>query len=428
MQEPQRRLLAWNCARAAAFWYYLSMAAPRRDSFLPYCRPDTGTAEAAAIEECIRNGWLTTGSKVREFEEAFAKAAGVKHAVAVNSCTAALHIGLLAAGIKPGDDVVMPSLTFVAGAQCAVEIGARPVFCDVDPETLTAGVAQFAAALTPATRAIVAMPYAGRPMESAALAAFCKERGLIFIEDAAHAAGMLDGGTWAGVHSDMAAYSFYATKNLTTAEGGMLLTNDDSVMERVRVLSLHGMDRDAWKRYTQRGSWRYEIREPGFKYNMPDIAAAIGLVQLARLGEMQARRDEIARRYLDALSNVPGISVQAAPRNAGDRHSWCMFVIRVDEQRAGISRDALIDELKERNIGTSVHYIPTHHFSAYKKFAPVLPATERLASEILSLPLYPTMTDGDVEDTIEALKSTLTDFLRDRSAAVPALAGAQFTQ
>lgn len=378
-----------------------------RETFLPYCRPDTAEAEAQALAECIRNGWLTSGPKVREFEEAFAATAHVKHAIALNSCTAALHVGLIAAGVQPGDDVVTPSLTFVAGAQCTLEIGARPIFCDVDPRTLTAGVPEFEAALTPKTRAIIAMPYAGRPMDSAALAAFCKDRGIAFIEDAAHAAGMLDRAGWAGTHSDMAAYSFYATKNLTTAEGGMLLTNDDRVMERARTLSLHGMDKDAWKRYTQRGAWRYEVREPGFKYNMPDIAAAMGLVQLRRLAAMQDRRDQIASHYAGALSSMPGISLQAPPANPGDRHSWCMFVIRVNEAEAGISRDALIEELKARNIGTSVHYIPTHHFAAYVRFAPDVPQTERVAKEIVSLPLYPTMTDTDVEDVVKALRASM---------------------
>jgi dTDP-4-amino-4,6-dideoxygalactose transaminase len=378
-----------------------------RDTFLPYCRPDTGAAEAGAVDECIRNGWLTTGPKVREFEGAFARAAGVRHAIALNSCTAALHVGLLAAGVKPGDDVIMPSLTFVAGAQCALEIQARPVFCDVDPETLTAGVEHFARALTPKTRAIIAMPYAGRPLDSQRLAAFCKDRGLAYIEDAAHAAGMLDRGTWAGTHSDLAAYSFYATKNLTTAEGGMLLTNDDAIAERARTLSLHGMDKDAWKRYSQKGSWRYEVREPGFKYNMPDVAAAMGLVQLARMPIMQTRRDEIAERYRRELAGVRGIRLQAPPDNAGDRHSFCMFVIRIDETAARICRNDVIDVLKERNIGTSVHYIPTHHFAAYRAYARPLPNTDRVASEILSLPLYPTMTDSDVDDVVSALKEAL---------------------
>jgi dTDP-4-amino-4,6-dideoxygalactose transaminase len=377
-----------------------------RNEFLPYCRPDTGEAEAAAVHECIVNGWLTTGPKVRDFEAAFARAAGVKHAVALNSCTAALHVGLLAAGAGPRDDVVMPALTFVAGAQCTLEVGARPVFCDVDPETLTAGVKEFAAAITPATRAIIGMPYGGRPADAAALAAFCKTRGITFIEDAAHAAGMLDRGAWSGTHSDMAAYSFYATKNLTTAEGGMLLTNDDAVMERCRILSLHGMDKDAWKRYTQQGSWRYEVREPGFKYNMPDVAAAMGMVQLQRLHAMQARRNEIALRYLQAFNGMPGVVCQAPPVHADDRHSWCMFVIRIVEAEAGISRDDFIEALRARNIGTSVHYIPTHHFTAYRKFATELPNTDRVAREIVSLPLYPSMTDADVEYVIEAVAAT----------------------
>lgn len=377
-----------------------------RKDFLPYCRPDVGEAEIAAITECIVNGWLTTGPKVQEFEHHFAQAAGVKHAVAVNSCTAALHIGLLAAGVEPGDDVVMPSLTFVAGAQCTLEVGARPVFCDVDESTLTAGVAQFEAAVTPRTRAIIAMPYAGRPMNVASLVEFARERGIVVIEDAAHAAGMLDRGQWAGTRSAMAAYSFYATKNLTTAEGGVLVTNDDGVAARVRALSLHGMDKDAWKRYTARGSWRYDVREPGFKYNMPDIAAAMGNVQLARLEAMQSRRDRIAQRFMSGLADTPGITCQALPAQPGDRHSWCMFVIMVDEDAAGIGRDEFIERLKQQNIGTSVHYIPTHHFAAYRSINErALPVTERVSRNIISLPLYPSMSDRDVEDVIDAVNT-----------------------
>ena len=377
-----------------------------RDDFLPYCRPDISTGEVDAVTECLRNGWLTTGPKVREFEEAFAAASGVKHALAVNSCTAALHIGLLAAGVQPGDDVVMPALTFVAGAQCALEIGARPVFCDVDEQTLTAGVDEFRAALTPKTRALIAMPYAGRPMNVRALVEFASERGIAVIEDAAHAAGTLDAGEWCGVHSALAAYSFYATKNLTTAEGGMLLTNDDALAERARGLSLHGMDRDAWKRYAARASWRYDVLEPGFKYNMPDLAAAMGLAQLRRLERMQARREEIAGRYLDAFAPVPAIACQTRVQNAGDRHSWCMFVIKLE---ASIDRDAAIEYLKERNIGTSVHYIPTHRFSAYKDLADPqrLPVTERVWRHIISLPLYPSMSDADADDVIDAVISCI---------------------
>lgn len=379
-----------------------------RETFLPYCRPDVGEDEIAAIAECIRNGWLTTGPKVREFEESFARAAGVKHAIALNSCTAALHVGLLAAGVGPGDEVVTPSLTFVAGAQCTLEVGATPVFCDVNKQTLTADLACIEAAISPKTKAIVVMPYAGRPMNVRAVVEFARTRGIAVIEDAAHAAGMLDCGEWAGTHSDLAAYSFYATKNLTTAEGGVLLTNNDAVADRVRVLSLHGMDKDAWKRYTARGSWRYDVREPGFKYNMPDIAAAMGIVQLQRLDAMQRRREEIAQRYLRALAAIPGIEAQALPENPQDRHAWCMFVVRVDEEQAGISRDDLIEELKARNIGTSVHYIPSHLFSGYTRFASHrLHNTDLVWRQIISLPLYPTMSDADVDDVIEALNTSV---------------------
>ncbi|MGZ3576943.1 MAG: DegT/DnrJ/EryC1/StrS family aminotransferase [Vulcanimicrobiaceae bacterium] len=377
-----------------------------RDNFLPYCRPDVDEREIAAVAESMRNGWLTTGPKVHEFETAFARAANVKHAIALNSCTAALHVGLLASGVNPGDDVVMPSLTFVAGAQCALEVGATPVFCDVDESTLTASLETIQAAITPKTTAIIAMPYAGRPMDIESIVAFARERGIAVIEDAAHAAGMFDRGQWAGTRSTLAAYSFYATKNLTTAEGGMLLTNDDAVADRVRILSLHGMDRDAWKRYTRRGSWRYDVREPGFKYNMPDIAAAMGIVQLERLEEMQARRDLLAERYRKGFANVPGVELQAPSAHRGDRHSWCMFAVRIDVHRFGIQRDELIDVLRERNIGTSVHYIPTHHFSGYRHLASDrLRVTERVCKEILSLPLYPTMSESDVDDVISAVRS-----------------------
>jgi len=242
------------------------------------CRPEE---KSIALLRCwLSPEQLEQWTRVREFEEAFAARAGLKYAVAVNSCTAALHLGLIALGVGPGDEVVMPSLTFVAGAQCTLEIGAVPVFCDVDADTLTAGVPEFAAAITSKTRAIIAMPYAGRPMNVAALADFALERGIALIEDAAHAAGMLDAGEWAGTHSALAAYSFYATKNLTTAEGGVVLTNECQILERVRSLSLHGTDKDASTRYIARGALRYAVSEPGSKSKMPDIASTMGLGQL----------------------------------------------------------------------------------------------------------------------------------------------------
>ena len=376
-----------------------------RATFLPYCKPDLSDGEIEAVVQTLRNGWLTTGPVTREFEEEFAARSGVKHAIALNSCTAALHVALHAMGIGRGDEVVMPSLTFVAGAQCTLELGATPVFCDVDPETLSATVETLEAAITERTKAIIPLAYAGRPLDIAKIVEFAHARGIKVLEDAAHAAGMLDRGEWAGLRSDAAAYSFYATKNLTSAEGGMLLTNDDAIAERARIVGLHGMDKDAWKRYTAAGSWRYDVREPGFKYNLADPLAALGLTQLKRLYSLQQRRDEIASQYIERLSQLPGLEVQAPVANAGDRHSWCMFALLVDEQVTGIGRDALIESLREANIGTSVHYIPTHLFSGYRSLEKKpLPQTEAVWRRLLSLPLYPAMSDEDVSDVLDALE------------------------
>ncbi len=379
-----------------------------RESFLPYCRPDVGDEEIAAASETMRNGWLTTGPQSAAFERDFAQACGVEHAVALNSCTAGLHLALIAMGVGPGSEVIMPSLTFVAGAQCAMELGARPIFCDVDPHTFSASLETIAPLVTPRTRAIVAMPYGGRPQGIDDLCDFARTRGIAVLEDAAHGAGTLDRGRWPGARSDAAVYSFYATKNLSTGEGGMLVTRDAALAERVRRLSLHGMSRDAWKRYADRGSWRYDVVEPGYKYNITDLASSIGRVQLRRLPQMQARRDAIARRYDEALRDLPGITLQSSPERPGDRHGWCMFALLVDEAQAGIDRDRVVDRMRDANIGTSVHYIPTHLMSAYRGLSTLpLPHTETIARRTLSLPLYPTMSDADVEDTIAALRAAL---------------------
>lgn len=383
-----------------------------RDAFLPYCRPDVTEIEIEAVARSMRNGWLTTGPQTAAFEKAFAQACGVPYAVALNSCTAGLHIALAALGIGPGDEVVTPSLTFAAGAQCTLELGAMPVFCDVELDTYTASVRTVAAAVTPRTRAIVAMPYAGRPQNVAELVAFARERNIAIVEDAAHAAGTLDRGKWAGTLSDAAIYSFYATKNLATGEGGMLVTNDERLADRARRLSLHGMSRDAWKRYTDGGSWRYDILEPGYKYNISDIASSIGLVQLERLQQMQARRDEIARRYQEALAELPGLAFQRPCDDPSDRHSWCMFAVTLDPQ-GGVERDAFIDAMRKQNVGTSVHYIPTHSFTAYRDLPRrELPNTEVLGARIVSLPLYPTMTDRDVDDVVGAVHAVYNERLK----------------
>jgi dTDP-4-amino-4,6-dideoxygalactose transaminase len=380
----------------------------RRD-YLPYCRPALEEDDIQAVVRTLRSGWLTTGPSVVEFQREFAAAAGARHAIALSSCTAALHVGLLAAGVGPGHEVITPSLSFVAGANTIRQVGATPVFCDVEATSLCATPENIAPLLTGRTKAVMTMHFAGRPDASAPIVELCKPRGIAVIEDAALAVGTLDDGRWPGSRTDAAAYSFYATKNVTTAEGGMLVTDDDAFADRVRVLGLHGMDRDAWKRYERGGAWRYDVVAVGYKYNMPDIAAVLGLGQLRKLPKLQRRREEIALRYLDALDAIPGASAAAMGRmGARDRHSWCVFPIAIDAAEAGIERDDTIEALKHANIGTSVHYIPSHLFTAYKD-APhgPLPVTESEWRRLISLPLYPSMTDDDVTDVICGLRDAI---------------------
>jgi dTDP-4-amino-4,6-dideoxygalactose transaminase len=389
-----------------------------RSEFLPYCRPAIDADDIATVASSMQRGWLTTGPAVNELENAIAAASGIKHAVALNSCTAALHLGLIALGVGHGDEVVMPSLTFVAGAQCARQLGAVPVFCDVDPATLSVSVETIDKVVTDRTKVIMPMHYGGRPAPMKQIVAYARSKGIKVLEDAAHALGTLYEGEWPGVFSDAAAYSFYPTKNITTGEGGILLTNADALMERVRMLALHGMDRDAWKRYTRGGKWRYDVVATGYKYNMPDMAAALGCSQLRKLESLQKSREQLARQYIDGLHDLPGIRCASQFLDPPSRHSWCMFVVLVDEEQAGISRDALIDRLQEANIGTSVHYIPTHLFSAYRDtpHAP-LPVTDAVWPQLLSLPLYPGLTAADVNDVIGTLRSILSDAVRSTAIA-----------
>lgn len=387
-----------------------------RSEFLPYCRPSIDHADVYAVVDALNNGWLTTGPKVAQFEAAFAQRSEVKHSIALSSCTAGLHLAMIALGIGPGDEVVMPSLTFVAGAQCALHVGARPVFCDVDPRTLCATAETIAAVTTKRTRVIVSMGYAGRPAGIEAILAFAQPRGITVIEDAALNAGSLDNGAWAGRRSKAAIYSFYATKNINTAEGGMLVTNDDELAVKIRSLVLHGMTRDAWRRYQQGGSWRYDIVAEGHKYNMPDISAALGLSQLARLDAMQTRRSELARHYISALRDLSGLTPAATGgMRSTDRHSWAFFPILVDRWKTGASRDEVVELLASENIGTSVHYIPSHQFSLFRSDREAdLPVTNSVSEQIMSLPLYQSMTLNDVDDVLVALKKLVT---RSRSIA-----------
>jgi dTDP-4-amino-4,6-dideoxygalactose transaminase len=379
-----------------------------RKDYLPYFRPFIESDDIEAVVSSMQNGWLTTGPVVQRFETTFAAMSGAKHTVALNSCTAALHLSLLALNVGPGDEVVMPSLSFVAGANCVRQIGAEPVFCDVDAESLCVTPATIEPVLTKRTKAIIPMHFGGRPVGIDEIVSLARRFDVAVIEDAAHAVGTLDTGAWPGVKSDVAAYSFYATKNVTSAEGGMLVTNRADIAERVRVLSLHGMNRDAWRRYQQGGSWRYDVIALGYKYNMPDMLAALGLAQLNKMERLQRKREELALRYLEGLAGLPGVRPASAFLTPPDRHSWCVFAILVDPEEAGVTRDTVIEFMRARHIGTSVHFIPTHLFHAYRDHSQnSLANTERIWQQLLSLPLYPGMSLNDVDDVLDVLSDAL---------------------
>lgn len=371
------------------------------DPFIAYNRPGTGEEEACAAAEQIRSGWLTTGPRTREFEQAFASAVDAPAAVAMSSCTAALEIALAAFNIGPGDEVIVPALTFASSAAVVVHRGATPVLVDVREEDFTIDPRAVREAVTPRTRVVMPVHYAGQPCLMDELTSIAAEHGLRLIEDAAHAVWAQDGGRIVGSIGDATAFSFYATKNLATGEGGMLTLTDASLADRARRLSLHGMSRDAWARYTAEGSYRYDIVELGYKANMTDIEAAVGLVQLRRLPEMQARREEIARRYNQAFAGEP---LLCPPRvREGVRHAWHLYPLLLSR---GIDRDAVLAGLKGRGVGTSVHFIPIHFHTYFRErfgWRPgQFPVAEDLFARELSLPLYPGLADHEVERVIEA--------------------------
>ncbi len=376
-----------------------------RDEFLPFHRPSVGAAEIEAVSEVLRSGWLTTGPRVKQFEEQFAEYVGARHAIALNSGTAALHLSLAAIGLSEGDEVIVPSNTFTASAEVVTYFGARPVLVDVDRETLNLDVAAMEAAITAATRAVIAVHFGGQPCEMDALLPVARSHGLAVIEDAAHALPSAYRGRTIGTIGDFTAFSFYATKTLTTAEGGMITTNDDQHVERIRRLSLHGISEGGWERGDAGRSWFYEVMEPGFKYNMPDIAAAIGIEQLRQSDEFRERRRQIAAAYTRAFASTEAIGPPAVRDDV--KHSWHLYVILLDLDRLAIDRDQFVSELRQRNIGTSVHFIPLHlhpHYQhAYGYAKGDFPAAEWVYDRSISLPIFPSMTDDDVRDVTDAL-------------------------
>lgn len=378
--------------------------------FLPFALPEIGEEEIAEVVDTLRSGWVTTGPKARLFEQAFVDYLGDAslQAIAVNSATAGLHLALEALGIGPGDEVITTTHTFTATAEVVRYLGADVKLIDIDPATLNIDPAAIEAAITPRTKALMPVHYAGLSVDMDAIHAIARKHGLKVVEDAAHALPT----TWKGqtigtLHSDAVVFSFYANKTMTTGEGGMLVTRDAALAARAKVMRLHGINRDAFDRFTAKvPSWYYEIVAPGFKYNLTDIAAAMGLHQLKRLPGFQTRREQIAARYDEALADLPLI-LPPRPVHAGDLHSWHLYVVRLSDD-ATLNRDQLIESLFADGIGVSVHYIPLHLHPYWKERYDLkpeqFPHSQKAYERMVTLPLYTRMTDDDVERVITAVR------------------------
>jgi dTDP-4-amino-4,6-dideoxygalactose transaminase len=382
---------------------------------IPFDRPDTGDEEIAAISKVLRSGWITTASRTREFERRVAEYVGALHALALNSGTAAMHVALAAWGIGPGDEVITTPLTFCSTLHVIVQQGATPVLADVSADDHNLDPDRAAEKISARTRVLLPIHLGGLPARMDALLALARDRGLKVLEDAAHAIGARVGTKMVGSLGDATAFSFYATKNLTTAEGGMLTSDDGEFMEQARLWHLHGLSRDAWKRYTAEGTWRYDVLVPGFKDNMTDVQAAIGLVQLDKLERNLARRADVARRYTAAFSPMAELipPPSAHPR---DRHAHHLYILRLNLERLQIDRDRFFEELKARGIGASVHFIPVYHLTYYRerfRWRPEeYPVAESIFRSCISLPCFPRMTDADVERVIGTVTEIVNAYRR----------------
>lgn len=381
-----------------------------KDQFLVFGEPLIGEGEINEVVASMRSGWLGTGPKVIRFQEEFAAYRGAPHAVAVNSCTAALHLSMLAVDVGPGDEIITTPLTFCATVNAIIHAGATPVLADVDARTMNIDPDQVRRVITPRTKAIVPVHFAGRPCEMDALCEIANTHQLTIIEDCAHAIETAYKGRSAGLFGDYGCFSFYVTKNITTAEGGMILTREQRNAERIRTLALHGMSQDAWKRFSDDGYNHYRVVEAGFKYNMTDLQAAIGLHQLRKVTKFWKRRQELWRYYERALADLPiSLPEGAAPDTV---HGYHLYPILVDEAKTGISRDAFLSAMHALHIGTGVHYLSIPEHPYYRErfgWRPeAYPNAQRIGQQTVSLPLSPKLTDSDGQDVVEAVKAVLT--------------------
>ena len=380
-----------------------------RTTFLPFSRPSISEDDIAAVDAVLRSGWITTGPKCAEFENRFGEYVGSKGAVALASATGGMHLLIEALGIGSGDEVITPAMTWVSTVNLAVLSGARPVFVDVDRDTLMASADAIEAALTSRTRLIVPVHFAGAAADMAPIRRLAVQHGISLVEDAAHALGTEYHGERIGCRGT-AIFSFHPIKNITTGEGGMLCSDDPELLDRIRRLKFHGLGADAFERETQGRSPQAQVQEPGFKYNLTDIGAVLGLGQLTRVDAFNRQRKELARIYRERLSGIDEILPLADPAYPM-AHSWHLFVIRLDVERAGISRNEFMERLKQRNIGTGIHFLAVHLQRYYRESMGtrrgMLPNTEWNSDRICSLPLFPDMTPEDIEDVVDAIKDVL---------------------
>ncbi|MCB9721751.1 MAG: DegT/DnrJ/EryC1/StrS family aminotransferase [Candidatus Omnitrophica bacterium] len=377
-----------------------------REKMLVFGQPLISDDEIAEVTDSMKKCWLGTGPKVHEFERNFAAFKGSKYAAAVNSCTAALHLACLALDLKPGDEVITSAMTFCATVNAIIHSGATPVLADIDPVTRNIDPEEIAARITPRTRAILVIHFAGVPCDMDRIMPLARERELSVIEDCAHAIETEYHGRKTGTFGEFGCFSFYATKNITTGEGGMVISAHEDWINRIKVMALHGMSQDAWKRFSDDGYKHYFVMDRGFKYNMMDLQAAIGLHQLRKIEEFWLRRQEIWRRYLSAFSDLP-LGLPPAGDD-GNRHAYHLFTVTLDEKRTGISRDRFLEEMTRRKIGVGVHYlaIPEHPFYQrnYGWEPNDYPHARDYGRSTVSLPLSPKLTDDDINDVIMAVR------------------------
>ncbi|MCI0595841.1 MAG: DegT/DnrJ/EryC1/StrS aminotransferase family protein [candidate division Zixibacteria bacterium] len=387
---------------------------------VPFYKPSLDETDIEAVRSTLEDGWITTGPRAKKFEAELAAYVGSKQALAVNSCTAALHLALAAAGIKKGDKVITSPYTFAASVETIIWCGAQPVLADIDPATLNIDPLRAEKKIDRKTRGLVSVDIAGLPCEYDALHLLAKKKKLFLLADAAHSLGASYKGVKVGKLADATAFSFYSTKNLTTGEGGMLVTDNQKLSERAAILSLHGISKDAWKRYTSEGSWFYEIVAAGFKYNLSDLQASLGLAQLQKFPKLQERRKYLAELYDRHLTPYLDM-LELPPRNSHSEHAWHMYLIRLKPKGLKIGRDELLRQLASRGIGTSVHFIPVHLHPFYRKFlgykSADFPNALATYKRIFTPPFYPAMSDADVE----YVSSTIGEILKAnyQSSSVP---------